>query len=82
MTFRYYPDTDMLHIELSSGVSTESQEVAPGFVLDFDHNNEVVGIEIEDASRVIDLSRLEVAALPITNLNFSVPPTRPASAQN
>ncbi|HJY80123.1 MAG TPA: DUF2283 domain-containing protein [Candidatus Binatia bacterium] len=36
MTFRYFPDTDMLYIELISGVSTESEEVAPGIVLDFD----------------------------------------------
>jgi uncharacterized protein YuzE len=68
MTFRYFPDTDMLHIELVSGVSTESEEVAPGIVLDFDDQNHVIGIEIEDASKFIDLSRLEVSALPIVNL--------------
>ncbi|MGH7962801.1 MAG: DUF2283 domain-containing protein, partial [Candidatus Binatia bacterium] len=32
MVFRYYPDTDMLYIELVSGVSTESKEVVPGIV--------------------------------------------------
>jgi uncharacterized protein YuzE len=68
MIFRYYPDTDMLYIELVSGVSTESEEVAPGVVLDFDDKNRVLGIEIEDASTFIDLSRLEVSALPITKL--------------
>jgi uncharacterized protein YuzE len=68
MTFRYFPDTDMLYIELVSGVSTESEEVAPGIVLDFDDKNHVIGIEIEDASTFIDLSKLEVSALPIVNL--------------
>ncbi len=74
MTFRYHSDTDMLHIELATGTSTESQEVAPGFVLDFNQNNEVVGIEIEDASKVIDFSKLELAALPVSNLNLSMAP--------
>ena len=68
MTFRYFPDTDMLYLELVSGVSTESEEVAPGIVLDFDDKNHVLGIEIEDASTFIDLSKLEVSALPIVNL--------------
>lgn len=71
MTFKYYPDTDMLHIELVSGVSTESEEVAPGIVLDFDEKNNVIGIEIEDAGKLIDLSRLEVSALPIVDLVLS-----------
>jgi uncharacterized protein YuzE len=71
MVFRYYSDTDMLYIELISGVSTESEEVASGIVLDFNENNQVIGIEIEDASQFIDLSTLEVSALPLTNLVFS-----------
>ncbi len=68
MNFQYYPDTDMLYIELAGGISTESEEVAPGIVLDFDENNRVIGIEIEDASTFIDLSRLEVSAMPIADL--------------
>jgi uncharacterized protein YuzE len=71
MVFQYYPDTDMLYIQLNTGVSTESEEVAPGIVLDFDESNQVIGIEIEDASTFIDLSRLELSALPIANLILS-----------
>ncbi len=71
MIFQYYPDTDMLYIKLATGVSTESEEVAPGIVLDFDERNQVIGIEIEDASTFIDLSRLELLALPIANLTLS-----------
>jgi len=71
MIFQYYPDTDMLYIKLANGVSTESEEVAPGIVLDFDECNQVIGIEIEDASTFIDLSRLEVSALPIATLILS-----------
>ena len=71
MIFQYHPDTDMLYLKLVTGVSTESEEVAPGVVLDFDERNRVIGIEIEDARTFIDLSRLEVSALPIVNLMFS-----------
>jgi uncharacterized protein YuzE len=61
----------MLYIKLVDGVSAESEEVTPGVVLDFDENNRIVGIEIEDASKFIDLSRLEVLALPIAHLILS-----------
>jgi uncharacterized protein YuzE len=70
MVFEYYPDTDMLYIELADGTSIESEEVAPGIVLDFEHNR-VIGVEIEDASKFIDLSRLELRALPVANLILS-----------
>ena len=71
MIFEYHADTDMLYIQLASGVSTESEEVVPGIVLDFDEHNQVIGIEIEDASTFIELSRLEVTALPIAELVLS-----------
>jgi len=61
----------MLYIELVRGISTDSEEVAPGIVLDYDENNRVLGIEIEDASKTIDLSKLEVSALPLANLIYS-----------
>ncbi len=68
MVFEYYPETDMLYIRLADGVSTESEEIAPGVVLDFDEQNRVIGIEIEDASKFIDLSRLELRAIPLVSL--------------
>ena len=68
MIFQYYQETDMLYIQLAAGVSTESEEVSPGIVLDFDVTGRLLGIEIEDASTFIDLSRLEVSALPIVDL--------------
>lgn len=68
MVFRYFADTDMLYIELMPGVSSESQEIAPGVVVDFDANDRLIGIELEDASRNTDLSELRVLALPVANL--------------
>ncbi len=71
MIFQYYSDTDMLYIKFTTGISIESEEVSPGIVFDFDEHNRVIGIEIEDASKFIDLSRLEVLALPFSNLILS-----------
>jgi uncharacterized protein YuzE len=68
MVFEYYPETDMLYIKLTERASVESEEVTPGVVLDFDEQNQVIGVEIEDASKFIDLSRLELRALPISDL--------------
>lgn len=71
MLFQYFSDNDMLYIKLVDGVSTESEEIAPGVVLDFDEKNRLIGVEIEDASKLIDLSRLELRSLPVVNLIMS-----------
>ncbi len=70
MKFRYYPETDSLYIDLSEKAGVDSREVAPGVVLDFDADGSLVGIDIDRASRITNLSRLEAEALPITS--FSV----------
>lgn len=71
MVFQYYQDTDMLYIKLANGVSSDSEEISPGVVLDYDENNRVVGVEIEDASKSIDLSQLELKSMPLVNLILS-----------
>jgi len=64
MKMRYYKDTDSFYIDLSEKASTESLEVAPGIVVDFDENNNIVGIDIDRASKILSLSELEVADIP------------------
>jgi uncharacterized protein YuzE len=73
MVFEYFAETDMLYIRLADGVSTESEEIAPGVVLDFDENNRIIGIEIEDAGKIIDLSKLELRSLPVVTLTMTQP---------
>ena len=68
MNFQYFKENDMLYIKLADGISIESEEIGPGIVVDYDNNNKVIGIEIEDASTYVDLSRLEVSSLPIMSL--------------
>jgi uncharacterized protein YuzE len=66
MKFHYYPDTDSLSIDLSERTGHDSREVAPGVVLDFDDAGRLVGIDIDHASEIVNLSRLEAEALPLT----------------
>jgi len=65
MRFNYYPETDSLYIDLAERPSVESQEVAPGVVLDFDTEGRLVGIDIDHASQVVNLSRVETTSLPL-----------------
>jgi uncharacterized protein YuzE len=64
MKLHYYPETDSLYIDLAEKVSAESREAAPGVVLDFDAGGQLVGIDIDHASQIVDLSRLESEAIP------------------
>jgi uncharacterized protein YuzE len=71
MKFHYYPETDTLYIDLSKKVSANSLEVAPGVVLDFDADGNLTGIDIDHASKIIDLSSLEAESLPINSLSLT-----------
>jgi len=73
MKLHYYPETDSLYIDLSEKLSVDSREVAPGVVLDFDAEGHLVGIDIDHASQIINLSRLETEALPITIFSLTQP---------
>ncbi len=68
MKFHYYSETDSLYIELSSKPSVDSREVMPGMVLDIDASGNPVGIDIDHASKFVNLSRVEVNSLPIQAL--------------
>ena len=63
MELQYDAPSDMLYIGLHSRASVESEEIAPGIVLDYDEDNGVVGIEITDGSKLADLTQLEVQGL-------------------
>jgi len=69
--FHYYPETDSLYIDLSEKTSVDSHEVAPGVVLDFDAEGNLVGIDIDRASKIVNLSRLEAESLPVTSLSVA-----------
>jgi len=65
MKIHYYPETDSLYIDLSSQPGCETREISEGVALDYDASGSVVGIDIDHASRKLDLKRLEVFKLPL-----------------
>ena len=65
MKLHYYPETDSLYIDLSARPSADSREVADGVVLDFDQQDNIVGIDIQQASLKLDLRTLETRDLPV-----------------
>ncbi len=64
MKLNYYSDTDSLYIDLSERPSAESREISQGIVLDYDAEGNLVGIDIDNASRKVDLKKLTVNKLP------------------
>ena len=64
MKLNYYRDTDSLYIDLSAKPSTESREISEGIVLDYDANGNLVGIDIDNASRKIDLKEVILSKIP------------------
>jgi len=64
MKLHYYPETDSLYIELKDSPGAEAREIVEGLVVDFDSQGDVVGLDIDHASRKLDLSKVETIALP------------------
>lgn len=65
MKLSYHSDTDSLYIHLVDRPGTEAREVAPGIVVDFDAGGKPVGIDIEHAENLLDLSSIETESLPV-----------------
>jgi uncharacterized protein YuzE len=64
MKISYYPDTDSLYIDLSEQPSAESREVSEGIVLDYDAEGRLVGIDIDNASKKVELKTLTLNKVP------------------
>ena len=60
MRIQYDPQADALYIELRDGEIEESDEVAPGFLVDYDAAGKPVAIEILDASEVLGGREMKV----------------------
>ena len=65
MKIHYYSDTDSLYIDLKSRPGSDSREIADGIVVDFDSDGNVVGIDIQEASKKLDLRTLETISFPV-----------------
>ena len=65
MKIHFDPNTDALYWRLDDSRILESEEVRPGVILDYNGNNEVVGVEILRAGE-------RVPAEELRKLNFEV----------
>jgi uncharacterized protein YuzE len=64
MKLNYYPDTDSLYIDLSEKPSAESREVSEGVVLDYDAEGNLMGIDIDNASKKVQFKEPSLKKLP------------------
>ena len=58
-----HPDTDSLYVEFKAGPDVETREVSDGLNVDLGAAGEVVGFDIDRASRRFGLSTLETEPL-------------------
>ncbi len=58
MRLKVDKENDALYFRLDKSAIVESEEVQPGVVLDYDQNNQVVGIEILNLSSRIGKEKL------------------------
>jgi uncharacterized protein YuzE len=73
MRVRYDEEADALYIKLQEGGYHESDEIKDGFILDYDIDGNIIGIEILDAS-----SHLAVADLSTVDFEITRPPVKAA----
>ena len=71
MKINYYPDTDSLYIEFSDKESSESVEISEGVVLDYDEVGTLVGMDIDNANKKMNLSELVLNKLPFEGQKLS-----------
>jgi len=64
MKLNYHTDTDSLYIDLSEQTSVESREITEGIVLDYDVYGNLVGIDIDNASKKVQLEQLILNNMP------------------
>ncbi len=59
MRISYDDETDSLYIHLSERGSVQSIEIAPGCVIDLDLDGRIIGLDIDFASRSVDLTTIQ-----------------------
>ena len=58
-------DVDVLRVIFSSRQIEESDEEKPGFIIDYDADGNIVGLELLRASQTADISRLWAEHIPV-----------------
>ena len=75
MRLSYHPDTDSLYIHLSEKAGTDVVEVSDDVVVDVDSDGVPVGLDLSsNASKIVDLSRLELDGVSLESLYLASEP--------
>jgi uncharacterized protein YuzE len=61
----YYAETDSLYVEFQERPSVDTREITVDVRLDLDAEGRPVGLDIDHASRVLELDTLETKGLPL-----------------
>jgi uncharacterized protein YuzE len=64
MKITYDPEVDVMRIIFNNSPIEESDEEKPGFIVDYDEDGNVVGLEILDASKRMDNPRSVEYSIP------------------
>ena len=64
MKYFYDRKSDSLYVTLAERPYADSMEAAPGVVLDFDKEGRLIGLDVERASKIVDVSDLEMHEQP------------------
>jgi uncharacterized protein YuzE len=70
MKIRYSADVDALYITLKDTDIAESDEISDGVIVDYDRDENVVGIEILWISEKADISQLIIQAIDKDKVKF------------
>jgi len=68
MTLKIDHEADALYLSLKDDAASESEEIAPGIVVDYGANGEIIGIEmlyISKRAPGIDTQRLVFETIPV-----------------
>lgn len=76
MRILYDPDADVLQISFAQQSVEETTQIAPGFVLDYDEDGRVIGLEIRKASKRVDDPKAIAYQLGSLNLDKPQPKVR------
>jgi len=68
MRVRYDEEADALYIRLRKSEYDESDEIQEGFILDYDADGKIIGIEILEASAHLPLADLSTVNFEISRL--------------
>ena len=64
MKIEYFPETDSLYIDLADRPGTDTREIEEGIVLDIDEHGRAVGLDIDQASKHLNLRTLDLRRIP------------------